>query len=167
MEVNIIVCINNKNCIGKDNNLLCYLPSDLKNFKKITSGNVVIMGRKTFESLPNGALPNRQNVVITRDKNFTAPNIYVVHSIDECLSFCANVLNAQQCFIIGGGSIYNEFLSCDCVDKIILTYADNDIDGTVFFPSLNEQDWEKRKIERQFYDERDECDYEIWEYSRK
>ena len=139
----------------------------MKNFKKITSGNVVIMGRKTFESLPNGALPNRQNVVITRDKNFTALNTYVVHSIDECLSFCANVLNAQQCFIIGGGSIYNEFLSCDCVNKIILTRANNDIDGTVFFPFLNENEWEATKVERQFYDERDECDYEIWEYKRK
>jgi dihydrofolate reductase len=77
------------------------------------------------------------------------------------------VLNAQQCFIIGGGSIYNEFLSCDCVNKIILTRANNDIDGTVFFPFLNENEWEATKVERQFYDERDECDYEIWEYKRK
>lgn len=164
MEINIIVCVNKKNYIGKDNNLLCFLPSDLKNFKKITNGSVVIMGRKTFDSLPKGALPNRTNIVITRDKNFSAPNVHVVNSVEDCLSLCVNELKADVCFVIGGGSIYREFLEKKYVSKVIMTRANNDIEGDVCFPTLNENEWQKNIIEREFFDERDECDYDLIEY---
>jgi dihydrofolate reductase len=164
MEINIIVCVNKKNCIGKNNNLLCFLPSDLKNFKKVTKGSVVIMGRKTFESLPNGALPNRTNIVITRDKNFSAPNVHIVNNIEDCLSFCANELKADVCFVIGGGSIYKEFLEKKYVNKVIMTRANNDIEGDVYFPMLDENEWRKKTIEREFFDERDECEYDLIEF---
>lgn len=167
MSFQIIVCVNKKKCIGKDNGLLCYLPSDLKNFKKLTTNNVVVMGRKTFQSLPSGALPNRENIVITHDLDFNAPNVISIHSVEECVSYCKENLSEKEIFIIGGGSIYAEFLERGMVDKINMTISDNLMDGDVYFPTLNEDEWVKKECEREFFDERDECDYKIFTYERK
>lgn len=167
MQVQIIVCTNKRNCIGKNNNLLCFLPSDLKYFKKLTSNNVVIMGRKTFESLPNGALPNRINIVITRDVLFTAPNIIVMHSIEDALDWCSVNENNKNIFIIGGGSLYQHCLQNNLVDIINMTYANNELEGDVYFPQIREDEWEKEEIKREFFDERDECEYQILKYTKK
>lgn len=166
MVFEIIVCVNKNNCIGNDNKLLSYLPSDLKNFKKITNNSIVIMGRKTFDSLPNGALPNRINIVITHDNNFTAPNVYVTHSVEECIELC-KVLNSQKCYVIGGGSIYHAFLEKDIINKIIMTCTENDVEGDVYFPTLNKDKWVMQEVKREFFDERDECNYHIFEYIKK
>lgn len=167
MQVQIIVCTNKRNCIGKNNNLLCFLPSDLKYFKKLTSNNVVIMGRKTFESLPNGALPNRINIVITHDVLFTAPNIIVMHSIEDALDWCSVNENNKNIFIIGGGSLYQYCLKNNLVDIINMTYANNELEGDVYFPQIEEDEWEKEEIKREFFDERDECEYQILKYTKK
>lgn len=164
MLFNIIVCINKKNFIGKNNDLLCYLPSDLKRFKNLTSGNVVIMGRKTFESLPNGALPNRINIVITKDVNFKANNVIVCNSIEECINLCDFNYRDKICYVIGGGSIYKEFLDRDVVQTIDVTYALNDIDGDITFPTLSSDKWVKMIEKRQYFDSRDECEYEIHKF---
>lgn len=166
MKFKIIVCINKKNYIGKDNNLLCYLPSDLKRFKLLTTDNVVIMGRKTFNSLPKGALPNRINIVITRDINFKADNVIVCHSIDECIKLCEINYQDKLCYVIGGGSIYKEFIDKDIVDVIDVTYALNDIDGDISFPTLSDEKWVELIEKRQYFDSRDECEYEIHKYFR-
>jgi dihydrofolate reductase len=164
MKFKIIVCINKKNYIGKDNGLICYLPSDLKRFKYLTTNNVVIMGRKTFESLPNGALPNRVNIVLTSDKNFKSDNVIVCHSIDECIKLCEFNYQDKICYVIGGGSIYKSFLEKNVVDVVDVTYALNDIEGDVLFPKLSEDKWQRINVKRQYFDSRDECEYEIHKF---
>ena len=102
--LSIIVAVAENNIIGGDNKLLWHIPEDLKRFKEITSGNTIVMGRKTFESLP-GVLPNRKHVIITRDKNYTVDNenVEVIHSLSEVINKYKN--SHETAFIIGGGEI--------------------------------------------------------------
>ncbi len=136
MKISIIVVIDKKNGIGKDNNLLCYLPADLKNFKKLTTGQSIIMGRKTFESLPKGALPNRRNIVITNNKEFKAENIEIINSIDEAINLCKN---EDEVFIIGGANIYNQFI--EKADYLYLTKVHETFKADTFFPEINYNEW--------------------------
>lgn len=125
-KFNIIACVNLINGLGFNNHLLYHIPTDLKNFKRLTTKNIVIMGRKTFESLPyKRVLPNRINVIITKDKDYKVDNGIVVHSIEEAISFCETpTFKDLECFVIGGGSIYQSFLDKGIVDKIFLTKVD-------------------------------------------
>lgn len=131
----IICCINNKFYIGKDNKLLYHIKDDMANFKKITSGNVVIMGRNTFESLPNKVpLPNRINIIITSDKSYhikSNENAYIVSSIEDAIDLCKSLFTNKKWFVIGGASIYKQFLSLNMVDEMILTVVDDNMEGDV------------------------------------
>lgn len=133
--ISIIVAIDKNNGIGKNNDLLVYIPGDLKRFKEITSGHPVIMGRKTFESLPNGPLPNRKNIVITGTE-MKIEGAIVVHSIDDALDHCPE---NEECFVIGGGLVYKQFLNI--ADRLYLTIVDQGFDADTFFPELNFSDW--------------------------
>lgn len=142
----IITCMNNKNAIGKDNGLLYHIKSDMANFKSMTIGNVVIMGRKTFESLPNQKpLKDRINIIITSDENYCVDaddNVYIVHGIDDAVDLCSSMFSDKEWFVIGGGSIYNAFLLKNLVDEIRVTLVDDDVDGDVYFPNINfYDDW--------------------------
>ena len=160
----IIVCINALGYIGINNKLMNYLPSDLKHFKELTLHNVVIMGRKTFESLPNGALPQRINIVLTHDKSFSAKDVIVVHSIKECIEVCQKDFNLLEWFVIGGGSLYKEFLNERLVTTIYASYTSDSKIGDTLFPIINETEWKSQIVPRKFHDERDECDYYIKKY---
>lgn len=128
--MNAIVAISENSGIGKDNGLLFHISADLKRFKELTSGHTVIMGRKTLQSLPGGrGLPNRRNIVITRDIDFTAERAEIVHSVDEALA-----LAEEDAFVIGGASIYQAMLPY--CDKVYLTKVYADAEADVFFPSL-------------------------------
>lgn len=128
--MNAIVAISENGGIGKDNGLLFHISADLKRFKELTSGHTVIMGRKTLQSLPGGrGLPNRRNIVITRDIDFTAERAEIVHSVDEALA-----LAEEDAFVIGGASIYQAMLPY--CDKVYLTKVYADAEADVFFPSL-------------------------------
>lgn len=136
--ISIICAIARNNVIGNDNSMIWHIPSDLKRFKSITSGSTIIMGRKTFESLP-GVLPKRKHVVITRDKNYTAHNqsVEVLHSVDEVLKLYEN--SSEEVYIIGGGQIYKEFLPH--ADKLHLTILEKDFEGDTKFPEINKDEW--------------------------
>ena len=162
----IIVCVNSLGYIGFKNRLMNYLPSDLQNFKRTTNGHVVIMGRKTFESLPKGALPNRVNIVITSDVNFTAKDVIVVHSIEECIELCKTVYSDKIHFVIGGGMIYKEFLDKGLVSVIHMTQTIESKIGDVLFPILNSNEWDEVICKREFFSENDECDYIVKKYIR-
>lgn len=129
----IICCVNNKFYIGKDNKLLYHIKDDMANFKKITTGNVVIMGRNTFESLPNkNPLPNRINIIITSDKNYhikSSENAYIASNIEDAVNLCKSMFNDKKWYVIGGASIYKQFLSLNMVDEMILTVIDDDMKG--------------------------------------
>lgn len=162
-EINIIVAIDKNNAIGKDNKLLYWLPNDLKRFKALTVGNVVLMGRKTFESLPKGALPDRRNIVVSRDKNLKLIDAEIYHSIDEAINACKD---NEKIFIIGGASVYEETISR--ADNLYVTKIDaqtNDADA--FFPIIDTQIWKQINEESHQTDEKHSHSYTFIDYTRK
>jgi len=133
----MIAVIGKKFELGKDNQLLCHLPADLKRFKEITSGYSVIMGDRTWESLPIKPLPKRRNIVITLDKNATYNGCEIVHSIEDAVEL---VKNEEKAFIIGGATIYKLFI--DKIETLYLTRLDADFDADVFFPNVDFTQWQ-------------------------
>lgn len=128
-----VVAIDRKHCIGKDNGLAWHIPEDLKHFKAITAEGVVIMGRKTFESIGR-PLPNRVNWVITRDTAWTADGIKVAHSLEDALKLASQDSQNGKLFIIGGGEIYRQ--SIELADVLEITRVDLDIQGDAFYPAI-------------------------------
>lgn len=141
MVLSIIVAMDSHRAIGKDNQLLWHLPQDLKRFKALTMGHAVVMGRKTWESLPNGALPNRRNVVISRTlKELAKAEIYT--SVDEALKVLEE---EREVFVIGGGEIYRQTI--DRADRLYLTEVHGEFgDADTFFPEVKADEW--RIVER-------------------
>ncbi len=141
--ISLIVATDENNGIGKDGKLLVYLPNDLKWFKKNTLGKKIIMGRKTFESLPSGALPKRTNIVLTRQKDFFAPGCIVVHSLEEALEILDD---DKENFVIGGSQIYRLFLPY--ANKLYITKIHAVFDADTFFPEIDFGEWKLiQKIE--------------------
>lgn len=142
--ISIIVAIDEKNAIGKDNQLLCHLPNDLKYFKSVTQGHTVIMGRNTYESLPNGALPNRRNIVLSRNKDLQLDRCEVSSSLEDAIALCES---ETEVFIIGGATVYAKAI--DLADKLYITYIHHQFEGTdSFFPKVDKNKWiESSRIE--------------------
>lgn len=156
----IIAAMDKNRLIGKDNDLPWRLSADLQNFKKLTSGNAIIMGRKTWDSLGR-PLPNRVNIVITRDKNFKADGAITVHSIADA----EKAAGETPAFIIGGGQIYS--MAIDSVNEMILTHVDTEVQGDAWFPEFNEADWQVTESEDFKADEKNEYDFTVKRYLRK
>jgi dihydrofolate reductase len=135
-KISIIVAIARNRAIGLNNELLWHIPDDLKRFKKLTTGHRVIMGRMTYLSLPVRPLPNRTNIVITDNPSETFDGCITVRSIEEALSHCDSSL---ENFIIGGGSIYRQFLPL--ADKLYLTLVHKDFQADTFFPEIDFSQW--------------------------
>ena len=138
--LNIIACISKKHrAIGYQNRLLYTIPSDMTRFRMLTTGHVIIMGRKTFESLPNGALPNRHNIVISKTREQIA-GCEVFGSLEEALEARKEAAE-DECFIIGGASIYEQALPF--ADKLYLTIVEKEpAHADTFFPEINPAEWE-------------------------
>jgi len=136
MKYKIIACINHSFALGHDGKLMYHMSNDLKNFKRITIDSVVIMGRKTYESLPNKPLPNRVNIIITSKENYSADGCFVVHSIDECIKLCEDMFSYKDCYIIGGGEIYNQFIERDLIDTMYITNVNDNEEGDSYFPNV-------------------------------
>src|ERR1035437_724350 len=136
--------------IGNDNTLIWKLPADLKRFKEITTGNTIVMGRKTYESIGR-PLPNRRNIIITRDKNYKAEGCEVVNSIEESLLTCDD-----NVFIIGGGEIYKQSIGIS--DKIYLTLIHETFEGDTIFSELGDE-W--KEINREDHDRSEEHTSEL------
>ena len=133
--ISIIVAKSHNNVIGNEGNLPWHIPEDLKQFKSITMGKPMIMGRSTFESIGK-ALPGRKNIVMTRDKEYQAEGISVAHNLEEALILCEQ---AREIMIIGGGEIYKLFFGI--VNRLYLTNVEKYIDGDVFFPEIDLSKW--------------------------
>ncbi|MES2418712.1 MAG: dihydrofolate reductase [Bacteroidota bacterium] len=146
-KLSIVVAISANNAIGKNNQLLWHLPSDLKHFKEITSGHPIIMGRKTFDSIGK-PLPNRRNIIITRKTGLTIPGVEVTHSLAEAISLCKN---ENEAFIVGGAEIYKEALAF--TDRIYLTTVHQTYEADVFFSEIKHSEW---KVINQEYHPADE-----------
>ena len=135
-QINIVIAVSNNNIIGSENSLPWHIPTDLKHFKNITSGNTVIMGRKTYESIGK-PLPNRTNIIITRNKSYKANGCIVCHSLDEAL---LKSVNNHDIFIIGGCEIYLEVLPI--ANKIYLTRILCEVIGDISLPDDFLNGWE-------------------------
>ncbi len=151
--ISIIACLGKNNAIGRDNKLLWHIPDDLKHFKKITTGNVIVMGRKTYESIGK-PLPNRTNIIITRDKQYRADGCLIKHSLDKIIEE-AKTYKDKEIFIIGGGQIYEQALPY--TDKLYLSIVDDKPDADTFFPDysefrniISEEEHEQRGIKFKF-----------------
>lgn len=162
MTISLIAILGKNNEIGKDNQLLCHLPSDLKRFKAITSGHTVIMGRKTFESLLNGPLPNRRNVVISRNKALVVEGAEIYASLDHAL---LKSINETEVFIIGGAQIYAQALPV--ADKLYLTRIHASFpEADAFFPSVDWNKWNEVNRETFPADEKNPYPFAFVEYER-
>ena len=158
----IIVCIARNNAIGLNNALLYHLRNDLRHFKELTSCNTVLMGRRTFESLPKGALPNRRNIVLTRQgRQFPGTEVY------ECLhDALAHCRKDEKVFVIGGASVYHEALPlADCLQ--LTEVDDTPIHADTFFPNFDREEWQETKREHHEADEQNEKPYDFVELVRK
>lgn len=160
--ITLVVAKNEKNVIGDDNQLIWHLPNDLKHFKEITTGHPIIMGRLTFESMGR-ALPNRTNIVITRNKNWKHEGVIVVHSLKSGIKKAYEF--DDDIYIIGGGQIFRD--SMELADAIELTEVYNDADGEILFPEIDSEIWEE--ISRQDFkkDEKNPFDYSFIRYEKK
>jgi dihydrofolate reductase len=153
MIISLIVAISKNYCIGKNNQLLWHLPKDLKFFKQHTTGKPIIMGRKTYDSIGK-PLPNRRNIVISRNKDLKIEGAEVVISLQEAIALCKG---EEEVCIIGGGKIYNEAVGI--VNKMYITMVDTDIEGDTYFPKINLSKWYEVFSEKQFKDEKHIFDY--------
>lgn len=165
MKVSLIVACSENHVIGKDNDLIWHMPKDMKFFKDTTKGHFVIMGRKNFESIPHKyrPLPNRTNVVVTRQNSYQAEGSIVVNSITEALNKAKEAKDKEP-FIIGGGEIYRLALEQNLVDRVYLTRIHKDYEGDTFFPALSSA-WKLVDSKKHEADEKHECAYsfEIYE----
>ena len=159
----IIAAVAQNNAIGFENKLIYWLPNDLKRFKALTTGHTIIMGRKNFESLPKGALPNRRNIVLTRTPNMTWPNTETFASLSEALDACAQ---QDDIFIIGGASVYAEALPL--ADRLCLTHVDAEApQADVYFPEFSREEWSITHEEKHEADEKNAQPYTFTDYVRK
>ena len=154
--ISIIVAIAQNNVIGKDNKLLWHVSEDLKRFKSITSNKKMIMGRKTFESLP-GILPSREHIVITRDKNFKidSDKVTVVHDLTSLVEKYSK--SEDEIFVIGGAEVYTQFLPY--AQKLYLTKIDSAFEGDTYFPEINYDEFKVEYTSEQFTDEKNGLNY--------
>jgi dihydrofolate reductase len=161
MTVTIVVAIGENNAIGKDNELLWYLPKDLRHFKTITNGHTVIMGRKTFESVGK-PLPNRRNIIITRNTDLQIEGAEVVHTIEDALELAKE---AGEVFIIGGEEIYK--IAMKHTDKIYLTVVHENFEADAYFPEIDKNLWVETASEKHLPDEKNNLSFTFSTLERK
>jgi len=141
MRVSIIAAIGKNRELGKDNRLLWHIKEDLQRFKNLTYGHPIIMGRKTWDSLPFKPLPKRVNIVITRNPDFSFARSHLAKlagSLEEALRQAQGKLGSEEVFIIGGGQIYEQAIKQGLVDKLYLTVVDANFDADTFFPDYSQ-----------------------------
>lgn len=159
MTIHIIAAVAQNGAIGYQNKLIYWLPNDLKRFKALTTGHTIIMGRKTFDSLPKGALPNRRNIVLSRSTQ-TLPGCEVFPSLDDALAHCSA---DEEVYIIGGASVYEQALPK--ADRLCLTEVhDTPAHADTFFPDYSQ--WHETVREEHPADERHEQSYAFVDYER-
>ncbi len=140
--LNIIAAIGRRGELGRDGDLIWHISEDLKRFKRLTTGHTVIMGRRTWESLPKGALPNRRNIVVTTNPSFEAPGADTAPTLADAIRMASD----DEIFLIGGGSIYEQAINA--ADRLYLTQIEGEAeDADTFFPAVDPGRWEIEEME--------------------
>lgn len=165
MTISIIVAIDENNVIGKDNALIWHLPADMKFFKETTTGHCIITGRKNYESIPEKfrPLPNRTNIIITRQKEYHAPGAVIVGSVDEAIGK-AKQTGDEEIFIIGGAEIFRQ--SMHLVDKLYVTEIYHSFEGDVFFPAIKAKEWKETDRRKGVVDEKNKYEHDFIVYEK-
>lgn len=162
MHISIIAAVDRRLALGFENKLLFWLPNDLKRFKALTTGNTIIMGRKTFESLPKGALPNRRNVVLSSNPTANCPGAELFSSLEDAFRSCSA---DEKVYIIGGASIYQQTLPL--ADELCLTEIESQApEADVFFPAFSTNVWHEKSRDAHPADEKHLCSYAFVNYER-
>lgn len=166
MKISLIAAISTNRVIGKNNDLPWHLPDDMKYFMQTTKGHYVIMGRKNYQSIPEKfrPLPNRTNIVITRQKNFTAENCLITHSLEGAIVF-AKKANQDELFIIGGAEVYAQGFSL--ANRLYLTEIDGVIEGDTYFPDFDKNEWVEKSRVHHPADERHAYAFDFVIYEKK
>ncbi len=159
----ILVAFDENRVIGKNNALIWHLPADLKRFKALTTGHVIIMGRKTYESIGR-PLPNRTTVVISRQQDLKIEGVILAHSVEEAI-LKAKSISRDDIFIVGGAEIYQ--LSLPLADQILVTQLHDIFEGDAFFPEISPAIWEVTEQERGVTDEQNAYQFSYITYARK
>lgn len=160
--ITIICAVAQNGAIGYQNRLLYHLRADLRRFKSLTTGGTIIMGRRTFESLPKGALPNRRNIVLSRKSSFSAPNVEVLPSLQKALANCST---DEHIYIIGGASVYREALPL--ADRLCITHVKAvPAEADTYFPDVDWNDWQCTFREDHEADEQNDTPYTFADYTR-
>ncbi len=162
-KIALIAAVAEQGAIGQENRLLCHLPNDLKHFKELTLGRTVVMGRRTFESLPKGALPNRTNIVLTRNPQLSWPGVTIIHSLEEILT---QERGEEELFIMGGATLYNKTIGI--ADTLYITHIHHTFtEADTFFPVIDLNVWEVVDSQPMPVDEKHAYPYTFVTYRRK
>jgi dihydrofolate reductase len=168
MFLSIIVAVSENGVIGKDNRLIWSLPADMRFFKEKTMGHVIITGRKNYESIPEKfrPLPNRTNIIITRQSDYHAPGTVVVSSIGKALEYAKQHSQKEEVFVIGGADVFNQIMPQ--VQRVYLTRIHHAFEGDVFFSDLSPEEWQLVYNQRYEPDEKNKYAYtfQTWERRR-
>ncbi|MCM3718798.1 dihydrofolate reductase [Fictibacillus phosphorivorans] len=156
--ISFVVAMDENRGIGKDNDLPWYLPNDLKHFKKTTMGKPIVMGRKTYESIGK-PLPGRENIVVTRDQNYEAEGVTIVHSVDDVLK-----IKAEEMCVIGGSEIFKQFLPV--ADRLYITEIYHTFDADTYFPEINDKEWKEVSRTAGIVDEKNKYPHDFVEYEK-
>ncbi|MEH0007780.1 MAG: dihydrofolate reductase [Flavobacteriales bacterium] len=162
MKIIFLAALDRNRVMGKDNALIWHLPADLQRFKHITMGHPVVMGRKTFNSIGNRALPKRDNYVLSRSETFDMPQVHTYRCIDKLLT---DLKGEEKIYIIGGAQIFEVLMPL--ADVLDLTRIDKAFEGDAYFPKIDEKIWELASEEFHAKDEQNPYDFAFLRYIRK
>ena len=167
MIVSMIAAVAKNRVIGKNNQLIWNLPKDMKFFMDSTMGKYIITGRKNYESIPEKYRPlkNRTNIIVTRNHNYLAEGCTVVNSISDGINL-ARENGEEECFIIGGGQIYQQALEGNMVDKLYITHVDGEFEGDTFFPEVDYNNWKSTLVMSNEADQKNPLDFSIIIYEK-
>jgi dihydrofolate reductase len=168
MKIKLIVAMDINRGIGKDNDLMWHLPSDMRFFKETTLNQIVVMGRKNYESIPEKfrPLPNRENVILTRNQDFIAENCLIFNSVRDVIVHYKTDRSGRDIFIIGGGQIYKEVLDLDVIDEMYITHVEHSFDADTFFPEIDLKNWKVESLLKKEIDDKNQYAFEVKRYVR-
>lgn len=166
-KIFLIAAVADNNVIGKNNDLVWRIKDDMRFFKETTTGHVLLMGRKNFESIPEKfrPLPNRLNCILTRNKTYEAADCVTIDSIENWIDLYKN--DDRELFIIGGGQVYKEAMEKKLVDVMYITHVHGEPDGDTFFPEIDPNQWRVDVLQEGLKNDGNEFAYTIKKYSRK
>jgi dihydrofolate reductase len=167
MKFSLIVAMDIHRGIGKDNDLMWHLPAEMKFFTTSTKGQIVVMGRRNYDSIPEKyrPLPQRENVVLSRNASFDAGDCKVFTSLDACLTAFQNETE-RKLFVIGGGQIYKEALAHVDLNEMFISVIDHAFDPDTFFPEFDESNWNKEELMRYSADDKNPHNFTVYRYWR-